>query len=138
LYRQRLKKIPGIRLAPPLSSQVKYNHGYFPIEVDEDEFGMSRDHLYEKLKEFNVFSRRYFYPLLCDYACYRSISIKDPLTVARRAADRILALPIYDGLQLSDVETICEIIMSLQMGKDSSLHRRRLDLESEFFKANAR
>jgi dTDP-4-amino-4,6-dideoxygalactose transaminase len=138
LYRQRLKKIPGIRLAPPLSPHVKYNHVYFPIEVDEDEFGMSRDQLYEKLKEFNVFSRRYFYPLLCDYACYRSISIKDPLTVARRAADRILTLPIYDGLELSDVETICEIMMSLQMGKDSSLHRRRIGLEPEYFKANTR
>jgi len=137
LYRQRLKKSPGIRLAPPLSPNVKYNYAYFPIEVDEQEFGMSRNQLYEKLKGFNVFSRRYFYPLLCDYACYRSISIKDPLTVARRAADRILTLPIYDGLQLSDVETICEIIMSLQMGKDGPLHRRRIDPEPEYFKANA-
>ena len=118
MYRQRLKKSSGIRLAPPLSPHVKYNYAYFPIEVDEQEFGMSRDQLYEKLKEFNVFSRRYFYPLICDYACYRSVSINDPLTVARRVTDRILTLPIYDGLQLSDVETICEIIRSLQMGKD--------------------
>ena len=60
-----------------------------PIEVDEQEFGMSRDALYEKLKEYNVYSRRYFYPLICDYACYRNVSVKDPLTVARRVADRI-------------------------------------------------
>ena len=88
-----------------------------PIEVDEQEFGMSRDALYEKLKEYNVYSRRYFYPLICDYACYRSVSVKDPLTVARRVADRILTLPIYDSLELSDVETICEIIMYFQKGK---------------------
>jgi len=137
LYRQRLKKRSGIRLAPPLSPDVRYNYGYFPIEVDEREFGMSRDQLYEKLKEFNVFSRRYFYPLICDYACYRSISIKDPLTVARRAADRILTLPIYDRLQVSDVETICEIIMSLQMGKDDPLYRRRIYPEPEHSKADA-
>lgn len=137
LYRQRLKKRSGIRLAPPLSPDVRYNYGYFPIEVDEREFGMSRDQLYEKLKEFNVFSRRYFYPLICDYACYRSISIKDPLTVARRVADRILTLPIYDRLQVSDVETICEIIMSLQMGKDDPLYRRRIYPEPEHSKADA-
>jgi dTDP-4-amino-4,6-dideoxygalactose transaminase len=110
LYRERLKEIPGIHLVPTLSYDIKYTHAYMPIEVDENEFGMSRDALYEKLKEFNVYSRRYFYPLVCDYACYRSVSIKDPLTVARRVVDRILTLPIYDGLELSDVETICGII----------------------------
>ncbi|MGB8953603.1 MAG: DegT/DnrJ/EryC1/StrS family aminotransferase [Candidatus Aminicenantales bacterium] len=116
LYRQRLKEIPGIHLLPALSPDIKHNHVYMPVEVDEQEFGMSRDALYEALKQYNVFSRRYFYPLICDYACYRSVSIKDPLTVARRVADRILTLPIYDGLELSEVETICDIILSLQKG----------------------
>ena len=88
-----------------------------PIEVDEQEFGMSRDELYEKLKQWNVFTRRYFYPLICDFACYRSVSVKDPLTVARQVADRILTLPIYDSLELSDVEKICEIMMFLARGK---------------------
>ena len=118
LYRERLKEVRGIRLAASLSPDIRYNHVYMPIEVDEQEFGMSRDALYEKLKEYNVFSRRYFYPLICDYACYRSVSINDRLTVARRAADCILTLPIYDSLELSDVETICEIIKSLQKGKN--------------------
>jgi dTDP-4-amino-4,6-dideoxygalactose transaminase len=91
---------------------------------------MSRDALYERLKQWNVHTRRYFYPVVCDYACYRNVSVKDPLSVARRAADRILTLPIYDGLELSDVEAICEIIMSLQLGKDTaatdySFHDRR-------------
>lgn len=117
IYRKRLKEVPGIRLVPSLSSDISYNHAYMPIEVDELEFGMSRDALYEKLQEWNVYTRRYFYPLICDYPCYRSISVNGSLTVARRVADRILTLPIYDSLKLSDVETICEIIMSLQKGK---------------------
>jgi dTDP-4-amino-4,6-dideoxygalactose transaminase len=116
LYRSRLKDVPGVHLVPALSPDVKYNHGYMPIEIDEQEFGMSRDALYKKLMEYNVFTRRYFYPLVCDYACYRSVSVKDPLTVARRVAERILTLPIYDSLELSNVETICEIIVSLQRG----------------------
>jgi dTDP-4-amino-4,6-dideoxygalactose transaminase len=114
LYRHCLKEVPGIRLVPHLSPDIKYNHVYMPIEVDEQEYGMSRDELYEELKKYNVYSRRYFYPLICDYACYRSVSIKDPLAVARRVVERILTLPIYDGLELTDVETICEIIISLR------------------------
>jgi dTDP-4-amino-4,6-dideoxygalactose transaminase len=117
LYRQRLKEIPGIRLTPPLSPEIRYNHAYLPIEVDEADFGMSRDALYEKLKEYNVFSRKYFYPLICDYSCYRNVAVKDSLTVARRVADSILTLPIYDGLKLSEIENICEII--------STIHRER-------------
>ncbi|OGW37723.1 MAG: aminotransferase [Nitrospirae bacterium RBG_13_39_12] len=115
LYRHLLKEVPGIRLVPALSPTVRQNHAYMPIEVDEQEFGMSSDALYEKLKQWNVHSRRYFYPLVCDYACYRNVSVKDPLTVARRVADRLLTLPIYDSLELSEVETICEIIMSLHL-----------------------
>jgi dTDP-4-amino-4,6-dideoxygalactose transaminase len=110
LYRHRLKEVPGIRLVPSLSPDIKYNYAFMPIEVDEQEFGMGRDALYEKLKHYNVYTRRYFYPLVCDYACYRSSSAKDPLTIARRIANRILVLPNYDSLQLSDVEAICEII----------------------------
>jgi len=117
LYRQRLQEIPGIHLVPALSPDIKFTHAYMPIEVDEKEFGMSRDALYEKLKEYNVFSRRYFYPLICDYPCYRSVSVKDPLTVARGVVDRILTLPIYDSLELSDIEAICDIIVSLQACK---------------------
>jgi len=117
LYRCRLEEVPGIHLSPAPSSDIRSNYAYMPIEVDEQEFGMSRDALYEKLKQWNVFARRYFYPLVCDYPCYRSISVNGQLTVARRAADRILTLPIYDSLELSDVEAICDIITSLRLGK---------------------
>lgn len=110
LYRRRLSNLPGIRLPPPFPKEVSYNHAYFPIEVDEKEYGLSRDGVYNKLKEYNVYSRRYFYPLVSDFACYRNVPIKDPLAVARRVADRILTLPIYDSLNLGSVETICELV----------------------------
>jgi len=113
VYRTMLRDVPGIRLTPALSPDIQYNYAYMPIEVDENEYGMSRDALYEKLKEWNVYARRYFYPLICDYPCYRSISVKDPLTNARRVTESILTLPIYDGLDVSDVETICEIIQHI-------------------------
>jgi dTDP-4-amino-4,6-dideoxygalactose transaminase len=116
IYRNRLREIPGIHLVPELSPDVQYNYAYMPVEVDEKEFGMSRDALYEKLKEWNVYTRRYFYPLICDYPCYRSVPVNGTLPVARRVSGRILTLPIYDGLEHSHVEAICDIIASLQQG----------------------
>lgn len=109
-YCQLLSEVPGIHLAPPVSPDVVYNYAYMPIEVDAEQFGLSRDGLYEELKRFNVFSRRYFYPLVCDFACYRSVPVNDPLTVARSVAGKVLTLPIYSDLAISDVERICEII----------------------------
>ncbi len=115
-YRQLLADVPGIRFPPPVSSDVEYNYAYMPIEVDAARFGLSRDGLYEELKKFNLFTRRYFYPLVCDFACYRSVSVGDPLTVARSVAARILTLPIYSDLTVAEVEQICEIIRHVARG----------------------
>ncbi len=113
VYREKLANIPGSRLVPKLPKDISYNYAYIPVEVDEDEFGISRDQLYEELKKYNIYVRRYFYPLVCDFACYRSVAVNDHLTVARKVAERILTLPIYSGLRLDEVEQICDVINHL-------------------------
>ena len=113
VYRSMLREIPGIHLTPPLPANQKYNYAYLPVEVDEAEFGMSRDALQECLQKWNVYPRRYFYPLICDFPCYRNIAVTSSLQVARRAAGRILTLPIYDTLEISEVEAICDIVLHL-------------------------
>jgi len=113
IYRERLNDVSGIKLRPGLPSDVRYNYAYMPIEVNEKKFGMSRDKLYEELKKYNIHTRRYFYPLICDYSCYRSVSVKDPLIVARHVSSRILTLPIYYDLSVEDVQKICDIIIDL-------------------------
>ena len=110
LYRERLNTVPGIHIPPPFPEDIRYNYAYMPIEVDENEFGMSRDALYEKLKEYNIFTRRYFYPLICDFACYQNIPVADPLKTARGVAERILILPIYYDLEFEQVERVCEVV----------------------------
>ncbi len=112
-YRERLSGIPGIQLSKPTNENVRYNFSYMLVEIHEDEFGMSRDFLYNKLKEYNIFTRRYFYPLICDFPCYRSLSITDPLTEARRITEQILNLPIYYDLSLDEVNRICDIIIHI-------------------------
>ncbi len=113
VYRKRLREIPGIKFPPPLPSHISYNYAYEPIEIIEEEFGMSRDELYDKLRNYNIFTRCYFYPLVCDYACYQSVAVTDPLTVGRRVTKQILTLPIYDHLEISDVDKICDIIHNI-------------------------
>jgi len=128
LYREKLRDVRGIRLPPELPKDVRYNYVYMPIEVNEQKFGMSRDTLYEKLMKYNIYSRRYFYPLICDFSCYRSVAVKDPLVVARRVSSRILTLPTYYDLQLEDVERICQIIIMLS-SKESTRQGSRVSTE---------
>lgn len=128
LYREKLRDVRGIRLTPELPKDVRYNYVYMPVEVNEQEFGMSRDALYEELMKYNIYSRRYFYPLICDFACYRSVAVKDPLVVARRVSSRILTLPIYYDLQLEDVHRICNILIMLS-SKESSRQSSRVSME---------
>ena len=113
-YRWALKSVPGIRTAALPAPGVEYNHAFFPIEVDEKEFGASRDDLYNGLKEWNVFARRYFFPLVTDFACYRGMVREGELPVARSVASRIITLPIFSDLALDDVVRICEIIRHIQ------------------------
>ena len=74
---------------------------------------MNRDALYEKLKEYNVYTRKYFYPLINEFNCYKSeYDVKDT-PVAKYVGDRILTLPMYGKLRLESVENICEIIIGI-------------------------
>ncbi|WP_295937780.1 DegT/DnrJ/EryC1/StrS family aminotransferase [uncultured Alistipes sp.] len=113
LYRELLKDVQGIRFAGDMPG-VEHNYSYFPVLVDEQRYGMSRDELYEKLKRHNIFARRYFYPLISDFAPYRDLpsARKENLPVASKAAEQVLCLPIYPDLPFEEVESICSLLNS--------------------------
>ncbi|WP_028585079.1 DegT/DnrJ/EryC1/StrS family aminotransferase [Desulfogranum mediterraneum] len=113
IYRERLGGVPGISFSPDPEPNIEYNYAYVPVLIDEKEFGMSRDALYEKLKEYNIFARRYFYPLLNEFACYQSVPVSKPLTVAEEVSRRVLTLPTYMDLGEDDVNRICDVIKIL-------------------------
>ncbi len=118
-YRECLKGVSGVKLSPEVAHDVDYNYAYMPVEIDEEDFGLSRDQLYDGLKKYNIFARRYFYPLVCDYACYQSVAIQDPLIIARRASKAIITLPIYDDLTAGAVQKICDCIAEIQKANRS-------------------
>jgi dTDP-4-amino-4,6-dideoxygalactose transaminase len=118
-YREGLKTIKGISFLNDIEG-VRHNYSYFPIFVDEKEYGLSRDELYNKLKENNILGRRYFYPLISDFSTYRELDSANPsnLPIANKVAEQVICLPIYDNLELKDVERIINIINKLSHGKD--------------------
>lgn len=111
LYRQSLEGVEGIRLLSEIEG-VKHNYAYFPIFVDKEQYGMSRDDLYNKLKENNILARRYFYPLISNFPVYRGLESATPdnLPVATKLAEQVLCLPMYAGLEEKDIDRIITII----------------------------
>jgi len=109
-YRERLSTVRGIRCLQG-TGEVLANCSYFPILVEE-EYGLTRDSLNHKLKENQIFPRRYFYPLISNLPMYRNTPSSNPtnLPVANRAASQILCLPIFPDLELVEVDKICGII----------------------------
>lgn len=115
-YCEGLKNIPGIRHLDYSDKSIKHNYAYFPIFIDAEKFGITRDELYEKLKLQNIYSRRYFYPLISNMTTYKGLVSAETsnLPIANRIADQVLCLPIYKDLSLKVIKEIVEIISMLQ------------------------
>lgn len=112
-YRELLDKIDGISYIQDMES-IKHNYSYFPVVIDEKIFGKTRDELFEKLKEYNIFTRKYFYPLVTDFDCYKEEFKNIELPNAKYISDRVLTLPIYGALELETVEYICKAIEKIK------------------------
>jgi len=114
LYQTLLEDVTGIRFLPDMEN-VTHGYSYFPILVDEKVYGMSRDNLYEKLKENNIFTRRYFFPLISSFEPYRELpsATTKNLPIATIAAQQVLCLPIYVELNEIDIEKICTIVKNI-------------------------
>ena len=111
LYRKNLRDIKGIRFLYDIKG-VRHNYVYFPILIDHKEFGRSRDEVYEELKKHNIYTRRYFYPLISQFPTYKGLpsATSDNLPVAEKITKAILCLPIYPALDLKIVAKICMLI----------------------------
>ena len=112
-YVNNLSGIDGIKLVKE-NKDVKSNYSYFPVVFNEKVFGSSRNEVYEKLKENNIFARKYFYPLTNTFDCFHGKFDVNLTPVALHIAKRVLTLPLYADLSMEDVDRICEIILSLK------------------------
>ena len=109
LYRTELAGIDGITVIHDYPD-ITHNYAYFPILIDREKFGMTRDEVYDKFRALRVFVRRYFYPLISTFPCYRNLpsAMPEKLPNAVRTAEQILCLPIYPDLDHETVRNLCE------------------------------
>lgn len=111
-YREALKDVEGITYFDDMPG-VKHNYSYFPIFVDAEKYGMTRDELYFKMREQNVWGRRYFYPLISTFSTYRGLESAAPsnLPNAHRMAETVICLPMHHGLSDDDVQRVIDCIV---------------------------
>lgn len=108
-YRDNLDGVAGLQL-PIIQEGVHRNYSYFPILIDDRLYGESRDALFERLACHNIFARKYFYPLTSEFDCYRGKYDSQKTPIALDISKRVLTLPLYAELSLSDAKKICKII----------------------------
>ena len=110
-YREDLKDVSGISMFHDMFG-VKHNYSYFPIFVDAEKYGMTRDELYFRMKESNVLGRRYFYPLISTFETYKDLpsAAAENLPVATRVADEVICLPMHHELTPDDVDRVVALI----------------------------
>ena len=115
LYNKTLADVEGITI-PKAIENISHVYPYYPILVNTDIYGISRDQLYLKLQEEGIFSRRYFYPLISEFSIYQDIPSAgiDNLPVASRISKEVICLPIYPELTVNDVERICSVIKGIR------------------------
>lgn len=112
VYREALRGIDGLTFYEDMSG-VKHNYSYFPMFIDAEKYGMTRDELYFKMKEANVLGRRYFYPLISEFSTYRGLESarKENLPNAHKMADTVICLPMHHELSEGDMERILKLIV---------------------------
>ena len=109
IYKRELCEVRGIYYLDD-KPNVKSNYSYFPILINEEITGINRDEMYVKLAEYNVFTRKYFYPLVTDFNCYKDIYSSDNLINSKYVGDRVLTLPLYGELSETDALKITQLI----------------------------
>ena len=110
-YRDELQGVKGITFFNDIPG-VRHNYSYFPIFINAEEYGMTRDELYFKMKEHNVFGRRYFYPLISTFSTYRGLDSANPDNppIATQMSNNVICLPMHHALSENEVEYILQII----------------------------
>lgn len=111
-YREALRSVEGITFMDDMPG-VKHNYSYFPIFIDAEKYGMTRDELYEKMRSHNVLGRRYFYPLISTFSTYRGLESAAPknLPNAHKMADSVICLPMHHELSAEDIHRVLELIV---------------------------
>ena len=106
-YREALRDVEGVRFFDDIPG-VRHNYSYFPVFIDAEKFGKTRDQLYFEMRDANVLGRRYFYPLISEFSTYRNLpsATRENLPEAYKLADSVICLPMHHALTDADIDRV--------------------------------
>lgn len=106
LYTKELKEIEGIDLLSR-NLAISDNYSYLPIVINKN-YPLSRDDLFNKIIENDIFPRKYFYPLITDFSIYEDFKGNTPR--AKELSDSVICIPIYPNIPHEIVLKVLNII----------------------------
>ena len=110
-YRERLTDVSGLQMSP-VQADVRSNDAYFPIIIEESEFGATREDVFDALAAHGIHARKYFYPLTNTFECFHGAFDASETPVALHLSRRVLTLPMYADLACEDVDRIADIVLA--------------------------
>lgn len=116
-YMEGLQEVKGIKLPEYVRKGADRNYAYFPVVIEAEAYGHNRDEVYNRLKEYGIYSRRYFYPLTNEFSCFHGRYNSECTPVAHEISEGILCLPIYADLEMENVDLICNTVKRIQQGQ---------------------
>ena len=116
-YMEGLQEVKGIKLPEYVRKGADRNYAYFPVVIEAEAYGHNRDEVYNRLKEYGIYSRRYFYPLTNEFSCFHGRYDSECTPVAHEISEGILCLPIYADLEMENVDLICNTVKRIQQGQ---------------------
>src|SRR5262249_13677377 len=118
VYRQGLSGLAGLMFVE-MPKGTRDSRHYFVVRIDNERSKITRDQVYERMRAFNVFARRYFYPLCSNFPFYRTLPSSNPqnLPHANRASEEVLCLPLYGALGIDAAQRICDIVRHIMGGE---------------------
>lgn len=118
-YKENLNELEGIEFNSLKNDRIERNYAYLPIICNTEKVQLTRDELYDVLRENGIYARKYFYPLTCEQACFKNMYVNLNLPVAKKVSKQILVLPVYGELQDEKVDDICDIIQTAYLNAQS-------------------
>lgn len=112
-YTERLQNIEGIRLNA-VPADVKSNYAYYPVIFEEKQFGVTREEVFMELQKYDIYARKYFYPLTNTFECFENRYDVNQTPIANHISKRVLTLPLYADLSMEDTDRICDIIVGMK------------------------
>lgn len=116
-YLYNLQNVDGVSVYS-VPDNIKYNYAYFPVFIDQDIYGSQvRNQIYDYLRQYGIYTRKYFYPLITEMDCYRNVYDSDLTSVAKRISEGILTLPLYPDLEFDIIDRISELFIKCLSGR---------------------